>query len=507
MEDRAYQLNAVQSALRAIDAGKNTIVCLPTGSGKSYIIPPLVEACENRTLVISHRKELLEQDERALRTLAPEIDTGIYSAGLNRRDTYQRVIFAGVQSIYTRIDELQQHGAFGLIIIDEAHLVSRKTESMYGRILAQLPGVPLVGLTATPYRMDSGQLHVGDDALFNDMCVHITAKELTPQYLSPLVGLETQQGIDVSSVHMRGGDFIQSELDQVASDADNVAGACKEMLGFAGKRKSWIVFACGVQHAQMVNRQLQRDGVRSVLVTGQTPANERATALDQLRTGETQALVNVEVATTGFDVPRIDAVVSLRPTMSKGLWVQQCGRGTRKAEGKENCLLLDFAGNIPRHGDLDILAEYQQLPETIREQRERAEGIQQRDKAIAKHTQRAYRYGIGESVDIDVERVRYYTQPARRYMGRTNLVAQYSLANGGSVRQWICVEYGNGARWHAEQWFARRGILNVPTDAKDALQIARQLPIPESVSLFRAGKYWNIAIEHWGEIGQEEEID
>lgn len=510
---RDYQISTIASAKEALSSGKNPVLCLPTGSGKSLILAALARDIPGRTLVLSHRKELLQQDRNAILALEPTLDTGIYSAGLNMRDTDSRVLFAGVQSIHRRIDEIQKCSPFSLIIVDEAHLVSRRSESMYGSIFQDI-SVKRCGLSATPYRMDTGLLHDGDGALFDDLTVHITAKSLTPKYLSPLVGHETDEEVSTEGVHVRGGEFIAGELDQLASDEATVRAACSEIIRLAGTRKSWIVFCCGVQHARMVHAQLQEGhGVRSALVLGDTPSEERARAIAGMRDGEIQALVNVNVATTGFDIPIIDCIISLRPTLSKGLWVQQCGRGMRKAPGKENAIVLDFGGNVPRFGDMDILEAYIPTPkkEAIREQ-EKAENErkqQTRDKAIAKHGIRAWS-GM-DAPEVDVQSVRYYTVPAGKYPGKTNLVAQYqcygqNIGRDITIRQWVCVEYGSGARWHAEQWFARRGVLDVPRTAQDALYLARRAPIPESLTITQQGRYWNVQMEHWGEM-QQEEID
>jgi DNA repair protein RadD len=120
----------------------------------------------------------------------------------------------------------------------------------------------------------------------------------------------------------------------------------------AGERKSWLVFCAGVNHAQHIKEALTEQGIVAECVTGETPSNERDRILKEFKAGRIQALSNANVLTTGFDAPGIDLVAMLRPTMSPGLYVQMAGRGLRIAEGKTDCMVLDFAGVVEQHGPI-----------------------------------------------------------------------------------------------------------------------------------------------------------
>lgn len=500
MELRPYQREAVGAALSAIRCGRHPVISLPTGAGKSLCIAALAEQMAGRLLVASHRRELLEQDYSALNRFAPHVSAGIYSAGLGRRDTDQKVIFGGIQSVYKRMDDLQAAGRFVAVLVDEAHLVSRDTCAMYSQVMASVPDAARVGLTATPYRLDSGLLHEGEDAWFDDLCIHVKPTELVPQYLSPLIGVGTNQELQTDGVRIKAGEFVASELSQLACDEGIVRAATVEMLRLAQWRRSGLAFCVDVAHAEAMTGALRERGETARLVTGKTPGDERAGILAEFKAGCARWLVNVNVLTTGFDHPAIDCIAVLRPTMSKALHVQIMGRGMRKSESKQDCLVLDFAGNIKRHGSIDMLAEYRHSQKDI-EQEERERNAAERAKA--RELTHSLTPAAGDpmsgalSEEIKVHSVRYQLERSRKYEDRVNLVAVYRCERGITARQWVCIEYPGGARWHAEQWFKRRGLV-APAGATEAMSVAQSAPTPESLSVAWNGRYPEVKIEHFG---------
>jgi DNA repair protein RadD len=154
-------------------------------------------------------------------------------------------------------------------------------------------------------------------------------------------------------VAIRGGEFVPGALEDAADDEKVVAAAVDEIISCGQDRRSWLLFCCGVRHARHVRDVLASRGVSTAAVTAETPDYERDAVIAAYRAGEIRALTNVNVLTTGFNVPGVDLIAMLRPTLSTGLYVQMVGRGTRPADGKQNCLVLDFAGNVRRHGPVD----------------------------------------------------------------------------------------------------------------------------------------------------------
>jgi len=192
---RPYQSGAIQGIYNYFheDTG-NPLVVIPTAGGKSLVMATFVEGVlkaypDQRILIVTHVRELIEQNYTELKKLWPQAPAGIYSAGLKQRDIHARILFAGIQSIHKRVYDVQQ---CDLVLIDEAHLIPRSSNTMYRRFLSDLarlnPQMKVIGLTATPYRLDSGLLHEGDDAIFTDIAYEVSVRELIDQgYLSPLI--------------------------------------------------------------------------------------------------------------------------------------------------------------------------------------------------------------------------------------------------------------------------------------------------------------------------------
>lgn len=360
---RPYQEEAIQSVLSYWDeGGGNPLVAAATGVGKSIIIAELIRRLHEinpsiRVLVLVHVKELVAQNAKELMRLYPTCSIGINSAGLGRRDIHQRVLFASIQSVYKSAKTL---GRFDVVLIDEAHLVPHSGDGMYRRLINDLmktqPDLRVSGFTATPYRLDSGRLDRGEGRLFDRLVFEYgIAEGIRDNYLSPLISKATLMTMDVSGVAKRGGEFVSGAL-EVAVDQDWITKAAISEVVEAGKdRKSWLVFCVGVSHAEHVRDEVRSRGVSCEMVTGETPAGERDRIIDAFKRGEIRCLTNAMVLTTGFNAPAVDLVVMLRPTLSPGLYIQIVGRGTRQAPGKENCLVLDFAGNVRRHGPVDAV--------------------------------------------------------------------------------------------------------------------------------------------------------
>jgi DNA repair protein RadD len=365
---RQYQQNAIEQLYAWFRLRKhepevehNPLVVAPTGSGKSLLIAKiihdaLVQFQGQRVLVLTHVKELIEQDHAKLMAVFPECDAGIYSASIGLRHTNNRVIFAGIQSV---ADKATLLGEFHLVLIDEAHLIPHAGMGRYRRFLNHLRQVNggklrVVGFTATPYRLDSGYLHEGEGRLFTDIGAQIELLPLIEAgYLAPLTAKRTSFTVDLETVKKRGGEYVIGDAG-TAMMADGNTGKAIEDAAYRGsQRNHWIVFACTIEHAAEICHELNKHGITNHLVTGQTPKKTREAMLEEFRLGKVRALVNVGVLTTGVDLPLIDCIVLLRPTASTGLYLQMLGRGMRPHDDKADCLVLDYAGNIERHGCVD----------------------------------------------------------------------------------------------------------------------------------------------------------
>ena len=357
---RDYQQRTIDQLYAWFEAGGtgNPCLVLPTGSGKSHIVAALCKDAlqnwpETRVLMLTHVKELIEQNAEKMRQHWPGAPMGIYSASIGRRDLGEPITFAGIQSVRSKAREL---GHIDLVIIDECHLVNHKDEGGYRRLLEQLkainPAIRVVGLTATPYRLGHG-LITDKPALFDALIEPVSIEELIYKgFLSTLRSKVTKSKFDVTGVHKRGGEFIEAELQAAVDTDDKNQAVVQEVMALAGERKAWLFFCAGVQHAQHIAEALRQQGVAAACVTGDTPKKQRDEIIADFKAGKLQALTNANVLTTGFDYPDIDLVVMLRPTMSASLYVQMAGRGMRVKSHTDHCLVLDFAGVVETHGPI-----------------------------------------------------------------------------------------------------------------------------------------------------------
>ena len=508
---RPYQqaaVDAVYQYLRQHD--DNPCVVVPTAGGKTPILATIcrdaVVQWGGRVLVLAHVKELLEQAADKLQVICPELRFGVYSAGLKRRDTDEPVIVAGIQSIYKRACELD---AFDLIIVDEAHLIPPDGEGMYRQFLADArvvnPRVRTIGLTATPFRLKSGMI-CGPDNILNAVCFEVGVRELIRDgYLCPLVTKAGQERVDTESLHVRGGEFVADEVEQLMDQDQLVESACREIVQYTQDRHAVLIFATGIQHARHVQRVLQeKHGVECGFVCGETPAGERDELLARFRGQLSDGLferkplkylVNVNVLTTGFDAPNIDCVALLRPTLSPGLWYQTVGRGFRLHPDKKNCLVLDFGGNAVRHGPVDqirvkepsgnnggaapakecpechslIAAGYAVCPDC---------GYEFPKPERANHDAQASTESVlSGQVTPTIYQVRdvFYSVHVKQGADETapkTMRVDYKIGFYQFKSEWVCFEHSGYARWKAEMWWRARSFDPVPATAQEAVDLA-----------------------------------
>jgi len=513
---RPYQRQAIDAIYGyfATNAGHPLIV-IPTAGGKSLCMAAFVEGVlrawpDQRILIVTHVRELIAQNHAELVGLWPDAPAGIYSAGLGRRDLGARILFAGIQSIHKRAYDVQQ---CDLVLIDEAHLIPAASNTMYRRFLAALtrinPLLKVIGFTATPYRLDSGMLHEGKDALFTDIAFEVSVRQLIDDgYLAPLVSKAAKTRLDVTGVGSRGGEFIASQLQAAVDVPDITEAAIDEVVALGQDRRSWLAFCSGVEHAQHVAEALDARGITAATIFGDTPKLERDRTIAAFKRGEIRALASMGVLTTGFNAPGVDLIAMLRPTKSTGLYVQMAGRGTRLAPGKENCLVLDFAGNVARHGPIDAV------------QPRRAERAScEAPSKVCPDCESTLATGVRicpdcghvfppPPVTIDAEASTLEILSSRRpewvpvddvaYRrhnkegGRPSLLVEYQC---GLVRhrERVCLEHTGYARQKAVTWWQRRAPqVPVPTTIAEALALTDWLATPTEIAVRPQGRFTEI---------------
>ena len=520
MRLRPYQRESIDAIYSYWQAGGgNPLIVLPTAAGKSLVAATLVrELCDAyqclRIGVVTHVKELIAQNFGELLRYWPQAPAGIYSAGIGRRDTRSQILFCGIQSVHNKVDRI---GGFDVLIVDEAHLIPRSSDTMYGKFIKRLrdeiPDMRIVGLTATPYRLDSGRLDQGRDKIFDSIAYEANISDLIEQrYLSQLVSKGTVTKLDVTGVGRRGGDYIPGQLEKAVNTDEITRSAVAEIVGYGADRRAWIVFCAGVDHAHAVRDEIRSHGVICETVIGETPSSERDRIIGAFRAGGIKCLTSVGVLTTGFNVPHVDLIALLRPTQSCGLYVQSVGRGFRLANGKQNCLVLDFAGNVRRHGPVDAVVVKDAASDD-----EKGEPLAKECPACMtlvalaartcptcghewpapepqeKHAPSADAAPIlsrGVPVWIDVDSVRYYKH--EKQGSPPSLRVEYQC---GFIthKEWVCIEHQGFARSKAETWWRRADLYGcIPSNVDQALTQVPRLNNPTAIQIQPDGKFFRV---------------
>lgn len=515
---RPYQQHAVDAVwayLRARDG--NPCIVVPTGGGKTHVMAAMIRQAltewpGTRVCVLAHVRELVKQNHDKLLAHWPEAPAGIYSAGLRRRDRFEPVIFASIQSVAKRAMTL---GRFDLLLIDEAHRIPLRAEGQYREFIEGCrranPQLRIAGLTATPYRPGGGPV-CGPEYILNEVAYEARVGDLIRDgYLSRLTSRAGAARADLSRVHVRGGEYVGRELEHAMNVADVVEAACDEIVALCADRRAWIVFCAGVTHAEHVTAALKARGIAVAQVDGKTPAAERATRIEDFQRGELRALVNVNVLSEGFDATHIDAVIMMRPTKSAALYYQQAGRGMRLHPGKTDCLVLDFAGNIVEHGPVDAIrppkkpGEKAQSDAPVREcpgchalvpvQVRECQDCGYQWPAIeffAKHDAHASDAAILSS-EIEPETHRVTGIDYAEHVGKSGIPTLQVTYRCGmrTFREWVCLEHTGTPRARAVSWWRARSPMPTPNSVDDAIDEIGDSHVtePHSIRVIQRGKY------------------
>jgi len=354
---RPYQREALQAIQAAMDRGiERALLVMPTGTGKTSVFAWLIEICSEifgedfEALIVAHRSELLTQAADRIGTLNPHLVVTIES-GDQQATEGADVVVAGVQSIgrpgTKRLNWIRPK----IIIIDEAH---HAPADSYQNVLRSFGGYDgssfVLGVTATPHRLDNKPLHGTERAIFEEVVYSYTLRQAIKEgWLCDLRGYRASaDGLDLSSVKTTAGDYNQGDLQRAMNTDPNNEIAFKSWTDVASDRQT-IVFCTGVEHADDVAEVFRAHGVRAAAVNGAMKMEDRERIMREFKAGEIQVLTNMDIATEGFDSPEVSCVLMLRPTQSWSLYTQMIGRGLRIAEGKTDCIVIDIVGNSERH--------------------------------------------------------------------------------------------------------------------------------------------------------------
>ncbi len=369
---RPYQAKALGQIVACRDRGlKRVLAVLPTGTGKttlfSALIGQLYKETKASTLVLAHRRELLEQAAARIALQNPKLRVDI-EANLKERPSKQQVLVGSVQTLgredTTRLGDWRP----GCLIIDEAHHAAADSYQNAMRLAGSYDeNCFTVGVTATPHRMDNRPLHGEEEAIFEEVAFTYTLKEaIADGWLADLRGYRVATGVDLSRVRIVHGDYSSKQLQDAVNTESRNRTALENWQNIAQDRKT-IVFCTGVEHAKAVAEMFRESGIRAESVDGSMRPEERRNIMNRFATGRTQVLANVEIATEGFDVPDVGCVLLLRPTKSWALFCQMIGRGLRvlpntiegvpdasarrekiRNSGKADCLVIDVVDNGKR---------------------------------------------------------------------------------------------------------------------------------------------------------------
>lgn len=419
VELRPYQHEALAAIDRELAQYRSTLIVLPTGTGKTTVFSVAaqryVQANSKRVLVLADREELLEQARKRLEMFGVDarIEQGSRSAGA------ARVVVASVATMVRRLSKWSPD-AFGLIIEDECQHSPAASRT---RIREHFWSAKVLGVTATPKRADEKSL----DEVYESTAYQLEIRTAIHQgYLVPVSARRVVvEAIKLSDLKGKD-DFVQADLAKVMEAERAVEGVVVPLLELTADRPT-IVFAASVQHAQMLC-----DGINSrrpgaaVVVHGQLHGDDRKRRLREYESGRSQYLVNVDIATEGYDHPPTSCVAMARPTKSWARYVQAAGRGLRPSleTGKRDCLILDFTGTAGKHslcGPADVLGAPGELADDIRAEIERLLGTTQADVSavIAAAEQNATEQRIRHTAAVVVE---WHANKINPFIGRTSHV-------------------------------------------------------------------------------------
>lgn len=515
---RPYQESVAPAVFKYMEENedKNPCVAIPTGGGKTYIAADiikhaLIEWPKIEIVVLSHVKEILEQNHAAL-TRYLNIDIGLWSSGLSS-NSQKQVTVAGIQTVYNKIDFFRD---YDLVIIDEAHLIPVKGDGMYLTFLKGIGEHRRIGLTATPYRLGSGYIYgPTDETMFDDLIIDYTYMEafnklIEDGYLCKLRTMRTETTMNPEGVRTTAGDYNDKDLSDKFDRQEITNAIVKEIIKIGEKYNKWLIFAIDIEHAEHITERLLQSGVDAYIVHSKMSDSSRDEIIKMFKSGKLRAIVNVNILTTGFDAPDIDLICLLRPTKSPVIHVQSIGRGLRIHPSKDHTMVLDFAGNTERLGPINDVQ--------IRKKRKSAEIVEPIVKtcpdcnAIHHPSVRVcdncghvfqfksdLRWNSSGAEVVATTQVSWHDVTEVTYTkhikpNTPNSVCVKYQCGLRQFREWICIEHPGYAGAKALQWLKRRWpfSLLVPEDidsTEKLFEISDKLKKPKRIQIDETGKY------------------
>lgn len=531
---REYQAEAVKALNEELERVNSTLLVASVGAGKTIMQAAFIKGVIDRVpdarfVCAVHTRELVVQNYQAMVRAWPFAPVGINSAALKRRDFHSQILFCSIQSVHRRAEQI---GFVDGLIVDECHLISPKSETMYRSFIDALRGINpdmrIVGMSGTPFRMDSGELTDGDAALFETVAYEIGVAELINMgYLTRPISKGTAMTFDMTGVHTRGGEYIPGEAERAVNKTAVTEAAVDEIVSYGQNRKKWLCFCAGVAHAEATRDVIRSRGISCETVEGSMSASDRRRILQDFKDGKIRCVTNVNCLTTGFDDPGIDLVALMRPTKSASLYVQMVGRGIRLHPDKENCLILDFANVVRTLGPIDQVvvrkpgtgdgeAPCKMCPE--------CDAIWHTSAKVCHEC--GYEFPESETPfhEATADSVKMLStddavwEPVSSQEFETHLKAgmppsvkvTYFTPKGKSYSTWVCPQHGEAqrgrfAKANADRWWMNNGGRTpYPATVSEFLERAGELSKTSHITVSKSNGYWNVT---GTKLSEDESVD
>lgn len=544
MQLRPYQQECLDATLTELRRTPNVLIQAATGAGKTIFFSALIRHCMEqynmRIGVVAHREQLVRQAADKLLKVwpggAPQIGMACASVS-NVVELERPVVIGSPQTLANRLNDMPP---LHMLIVDEVHrLPPANVQSQYGDLIHRLrdyyPEMRLVGVTATPYRLQHGyiygtQCRKSEKNWFDFLTYSIGIKTLQDQgFLVPYRALQANAP-DLSHVKKTAGEYSLSDLGREMSGALHVGSAVKAVQDYAPDRQHIVVFAVTIEHARALRDAFRAAGFSAACVHSKQPQAKRLAILDDFDNGRLQVVCNVGVLTEGWDCTSVDCMVMCRPTLSAALYVQMVGRGLRLHEDKEDCLLLDLSGNWVQHGDPnDPLVEWSEGArgkKPILQNNEQAPGmecpschtlvqssaimcpwcgyelklLQNNRLDLTECTAPPPQFGVQQARVLEYS-FAPYTSRAGNYMLKLSMSCEIEgKVFPVNVNHFMDIEgqgSDRGLNRAVHDWMQlSSGVPLVPFTVDEAMERIGELTVPETVWIERHGQYYNV--EKWG---------
>lgn len=525
MIPRPYQEEGLEALYRhLVEKTTNPCIVIPTGGGKSPMIAWSIERFQKmapwfRGCILAHRKELIEQNRDELQAICPDLKIGIFAASMKRRDYESDILIASIDSIYQRSGEFRPWDA---LFIDEAHRIPFSGEGKYRTFIQGSerfnPRLRTIGWTATPFRMNGGEL-CHKDHILNEICYEAKLTDLIRDgYLSNLRTKNGEAQPALDDVRKQRNDYVLKSLASVTNNEKVVDEAITEIVYFITyeARQSILVFCVDIEHCKLVSTAFARHNIKAPYVTAQTKARDREKIVKQFKAGKLRVVLNINVYTEGFNAPNVDCIVLLRPTLSPGLYSQMVGRGLRTHPSKSDCLVLDFAGCIDEHGPIDLLGGERTVLAvcySCRESFSRAIRVcpvcgtelpkAEIERAAAEemnkrlHGKKASQKAILSGVPVTFKVDQIFCSRHKKEGMPDSLRVQYRCGME-MFYEWVCLDHpaSSGGLRAGRWWVERMGSDKLKYTIDDALEylfLNSELEAwTKTITVVKTGKYWKI---------------